>query len=151
MAHVCYDCKFGYGHPLSWCPGCGRRMTKVKQVEWQNLRDNNWKLEGDKDLYEYFLDGQPVQDWPYDKLILTVKDKYPDIWKLFDLTDFQTRQPTPKNLKYMHGERNCYIYLDNGDLTFYFKKPRLTYRLKGSNLPIDIDEMDMFKEQEFKG
>jgi len=152
MAHICYECKLGYGHALYWCPGCGRRMIKVKQVEWDKLRENNWKLEGDKDLFEYFIDGvslAPNLD-RYDTLVDTIINKYPEVWKLFNI-NYKPKGPTPIGLKWVHGERSCYVHLDNGILSFYFKKPVLTWRLKGSNLSINFDEIDMFKEQEFKG
>lgn len=150
MPYICYDCKLGYGHPLLWCSGCGRKMIKVKAVDWNILRKDDWKLEGDKGLHEYYLNGKLV-DKSYESLAAEIKRLYPELWKLFDLPqDYNGEGPTPANWGWNHydSDRKLSVILSSKDkgLTLYIKKPIMVYRLKGSNLPID----GVTDEQPFK-
>ena len=140
MAYVCYDCKLGYGHPLVWCPGCGRKMIKVKDYNWNELRQKNWKLEGDKNLYEYFIDGIRLDDGKdsHYELVQAVIKANPWICDLFpDIKNYTEKSPTPIFLKWIRGDRDVSIYFQNKEFTVRFDKPRLTFRLKGSNLDIN--------------
>jgi len=151
MAHICYDCKLGYGHPLFWCPGCGRSMTKVKNVDWQNLRKNNWKLEGE-DVIEYYLDGKLIEEnyvlKPlYDQLLLD----HPWVYKVTDIKEYNVKDgfgilPKPFNKIKVESDRIITLYLEiENQIKIYFDKPYIRYRLAGSNLP--IGKLDKFRNE----
>lgn len=78
MPSACFDCKLCYGHKLVWCHGCGKDMVQLsyKQFEercisWNDMRENEWKTEGEKDLYDIFYNSEFIckssmaaPDWP---------------------------------------------------------------------------------------
>lgn len=154
MPYVCYDCKLGYGHPLIWCSGCGRKMIKVKDVDWTKLKDDNWKLEGN-DIHEYYMYGQLIpSNSRYKTLANEIKKLYPDIWKLFDIPENYNAQydPTPQAINWQHWDRSIKMYLKTDMITVTFNKPEIIFRLKGSNLPIDgIDIEQPFKYKDNGG
>lgn len=149
MPYVCYECKLWYGHPLTWCPGCGKKMLKVKDTlnQFQEARKNGWKSEGDRDLYEYYLDGELItkemlRDSNYDRykcLYKAVYDKYPLLFQQFGITDYSNSIINKNNLNWIHGDRtiNLKIVSDDKKVQINFERPRITFRLVGSDLPIE--------------
>lgn len=133
---VCIDCKFLQGHPLTYCPGCGKRLVKMDltSTETTAMREQNWRIEGMKDIYEYFYNGQLIDwsfnrsDW-FDTLLGFLYDVYPWATTL-----------DKKIFKSSWGDRTVNLYYTTPELSISFYKPKIWWRLKGSTLPISEND-----------
>ncbi len=157
MAHVCYDCTLWYGHPLSWCPGCGRKMIKVKTSsdDFKKAKNAGWKYEG-LDLYEHYLDGKLIDSHlRYNILYHRALELYSGAFELFGLSaqSMPKDKPsmTPDTVCWNHGDRYIKMYLEKkGKMRFTIESPFITFRLKGSNLPIEEESFAFLAEHSFK-
>jgi hypothetical protein len=152
MASVCYDCKVGYGHRLSYCPKCGRMMKQVKHTpDWKKLRENNWILEGSAKFEDFFEGKQIVVDSTYEFLAEKVKTLYPAQWASVGLTSTRLDDIIlRKEIKWVHNEyeRSITLILIGDGYKIEFPSLKVFYRLVGSDLPVgpNPNEQENFDE-----
>jgi|SRR6185369_401736 len=152
MPYICRDCKLYYGHPLRWCPGCGKELKQQKYNEAEDsklLRQRNegWRFEGDKNLFEYYLNGKLVEGEPGVELIAAAREKYPKIFEELKMPviedkigegGFMTFHKMGGNWESdQHNRKWTIKFYIRDQLDIYIRNPYIRYRLKGSDLKID--------------
>lgn len=151
MAYLCKDCKIGFGHPLLWCPNCGKEMVRDKTYNstyWKEKKAEGWRLEGNLE-YEFFIKGEKIGGWALKHLYLTFKEDFPEEWSKWGIPDsfrcedysevFELYRTHKVSLKLIENSKSrvFYLQLKNKQEQKVYHNPYCRFRVLGSNLPVD--------------